>query len=108
LKIIARELNVPVMVLSQLNRSLESRSDKKPILSDLRESGNIEQDADVVLFLYREYVYKQSIENEGKITAIIAKHRNGKSNMEIEFKHNQYLNDFFDIDTGNYEANPTF
>ena len=97
LKGLARELNIPVLALSQLSRGVEGRSDKRPILSDLRESGAIEQDADVVLMMYREDYYDDSTDRKGITDIYIRKHRNGPiGHAELRFEQSQVR--FYDID----------
>jgi replicative DNA helicase len=93
-KMMAVKLGVPVILLSQLNRGLEQRSDKRPMLSDLRDSGAIEQDADIVLFIHRESMNNDQAE-EGKGELIIAKHREGQTGI-IDFRYNDTLTKFSD------------
>ena len=98
LKALARELKVPLIALSQLSRSVESRQDKRPMLSDLRESGALEQDADIVSFLYREDYYDKETENQHITEVILAKHRNGPVGaVKLYFKNEFTL--FLNLDT---------
>jgi len=77
LKMLARDLEVPILALSQLSRAVEQRNEKRPLLSDLRESGSIEQDADIVMFVYRDEYYNEESDQQGLAEVIVAKHRNG-------------------------------
>ena len=104
LKSIARELKVPVIAISQLSRAPEARPDKRPILSDLRESGSIEQDADIVMFLYRDdYYNREKSEKPGIAEIIVAKHRNGPTGV-VELMFRKELTRFENLERRRAEA----
>jgi len=105
LKILARELNVPVLALSQLSRALEHRPEKRPMLADLRESGSLEQDADVVMFIYRDDRYNTNTERKNIADIIIAKHRNGPvGSVELYFDEQRVA--FRNLETSFEEKQP--
>jgi replicative DNA helicase len=97
LKIMAKELDVPIILLSQLSRSPDTRADHRPVLSDLRESGSIEQDADIVLFLYRDAYYNKDSEESNIAECIIAKNRHGETNT-IKLGWNGQFTQFSTLD----------
>ncbi|HEC35096.1 MAG TPA: replicative DNA helicase, partial [Anaerolineae bacterium] len=98
LKGLARELSVPLVAASQLSRAVEQRTNKRPVLSDLRESGSLEQDADVVMFIYREEMYKPETERQHIADILVSKHRNGPTGR-VQLFFRQQLAQFLDAET---------
>ena len=101
LKELARELNVPLISAAQLSRQVEQRADKHPMLSDLRESGSIEQDADIVMFIYRDELYNEATEHPNQAEIIIAKHRNGPTGV-VTLHFNKALTKFGNLKHDTY------
>jgi len=104
---LARELNIPVIAISQLSRAVEGRQSHVPMLSDLRESGSIEQDSDIVMFIYREELYDKETDKKGIAEIHIAKHRNGPLGVvplrfDAATTHFQNLERYYDSDEGGY------
>jgi replicative DNA helicase len=93
LKQLARKLNIPILALSQMNRSIEHRSEKRPVLADLRESGALEQDADVVMFLHSDASYDPDIEPDGTVEVIVAKQRQGETGV-VKLAFNRAFSSF--------------
>ena len=105
LKSISKEFNVPILALSQLNRDLERRADKRPMMSDLRESGALEQDSDLILFIYRDELYNPESEDKNIAEIHLAKHRNGEVGICRLAFIGQYTK-FANLALGSYPAQP--
>lgn len=107
LKLLAQELNVPIVLLSQLNRGVEQRPNKRPMLSDLRQSGSIEQDADTVLFIYRDEMYHENSTRPGQADVIVAKQRNGET-VPVTLGYESITTKFFDGSIVKYNLNEAY